>query len=195
MPGECAMSRRIILASRGGGKRKIFPRVIIAVLLATVAIASSPAGSVEVGEVPPDYLGKSKDGVEVYLSDSAGRIRIVSFWATWCSPCMKELPALSAIQRHGGADRIYVIAVNLEEPRKQYRKALRAFKEYALEFVHDRRGAIAKRYDVVGIPHLLIVDVDGTVAFKHVGYGEGALEGILSDINSLLIKNSVKSGD
>ncbi len=61
-------------------------------------ILARPAAAVDIGSVPPDYLGKTDNGNEVHVSDGVGRIMIVSFWATWCSPCMKELPVLNAIQ-------------------------------------------------------------------------------------------------
>lgn len=161
------------------------------VLIVCLVSLAGPAGSVEIGDIAPDYLGKSDSGKEIHLSESVGRIRIVSFWATWCSPCLKELPVLNAIQKNGGSERVQVIAVNLKESPKQFRKALRAFKDFEIEFVHDRRGAIAKRYDIEGIPHMLIIDIDGRTAYRHVGYNESALAGIVAEINTLLLKNDM----
>ncbi len=168
---------------------------VLLALFTVLTSASVPAESVEVGDAPPNYIGKTSDGREINLEDSAGRIRIVSFWATWCAPCLKELPVLSAIQKSAGLDRMYVIAVNLKESKRQYLKSIRAMEDYGLEFVHDRRGQAARSYDVEGIPHMLIVDVDGTVAFRYIGYGEESLEKIVGDINSLLIKNYAETDD
>ena len=158
-------------------------------------LIATPGHAADVGEVPPDYLGRSSDGEEIRLSEGAGRIRIVTFWATWCSPCLKELPVLNAIQKRGGADRIEVIAINLKEPKKQFRKALRAYEDFEITFIHDRRGSVARNYGVNGIPHMVMVDVDGRVAYKHIGYNESALEGIVAEINALLLKNNLVGGD
>lgn len=166
-------------------------RLRVPLLLIWLASLSSATASVEVGDIPPDYLGKSVGGKEILLSESAGRIRIISFWATWCAPCLKELPVLNAIQTTGGAERIKVIAINLEEPRKQFRNAMRAYKDFEIEFVHDRRGTVAKKFDVKGIPRMLIIDVDGRVAYQHEGYTESALEGIVAEINALLVQNEM----
>jgi len=155
-----------------------------------VALAS-PAGSAEVGDIPPGDLGRADSGKVILLSESVGRIRIVSFWATWCPPCLKELPVLNAIQKKAGSTRVQVIAVNLKESPKQFRKALRAFRDYEIQFVHDRRGSVARKFGVEGIPHMLIIDVDGHIAYKHVGYNEGALNGIVAEINALLIRNNL----
>lgn len=161
------------------------------ILAACLVALAVPAHSVEVGEVPPDFLGKSNNGQELRLSESVGRIRIVTFWASWCSPCLKELPVLNAIQEKGGTDRIQVIAVNLKESRKQYRKVLRALRDYSIEFVHDPRGSVAKKYGVEGIPHMVIIDVDGRIAHQHIGYNEKNLLVIVDEINQLLIDNNL----
>jgi thiol-disulfide isomerase/thioredoxin len=162
-----------------------------ALTIVCLILLAGRAASVEIGDIPPDYLGKSNNGNEVHVSDSVGRITIVSFWATWCPPCLKELPVLNAIQNNGGLERIQVIAVNLKESKKQFRKALRAFAEFNIAFVHDQRGSVARKYGVQGIPHILIIDVDGRVAYQHFGYDETALEGIVSEINKLLVKNEM----
>ena len=155
------------------------------------AHASEQPVGVDVGQRPPDYLGRSTEGDKQYVADSSGRVLIVTFWATWCPPCLKELPVLNAIQKHAGANRVRVVAVNLKEPRKQFRRAMRAFKEYEITFVHDQHGGIAKDYSVESVPNLFIIDVDGRIAFRHVGYSDAALNGIVDDINSLLIKNQL----
>ena len=166
-------------------------RTKLVLTLASLVLMTGPALSVEVGDVPPDYLGKSEGKTEIHLSQSNGKIRIVTFWATWCGPCLKELPVLNAVQKKGGVERIQVIAVNINESKNQFRKALRAYKEFEIEFVYDWKGKTAKKYDVEGIPHMLIIDVDGRVAFQHVGYNESAIPGIVGEINELLIKNNM----
>ena len=160
-------------------------------LFACLFVGASPALAVEVGDVPPDYLGKSANKTSIYLSESNGKIRIVTFWATWCAPCLKELPVLNALQKKGGADRIQVIAVNINDRKNDFRRALRKLEDFEIDFVFDYKKAVADKYDVEGIPHMLIVDVDGRVAFQHVGYNESALTGIVEEINSLLIKNNL----
>lgn len=167
------------------------PRLaLLAGVLLSVLLTPSLSSATDVGDVPPDLLGRTLDGKEVRLSDSSGRIRVVSFWATWCAPCRKELPLLAGIQEQGGKERIEVIAINLEESRTLYRKAVRAMEGFNLQFVHDRRGTVAKQFGVTGIPHLLIVDADGRVAFKKRGYGEHEMDTIVAAINDQLLKQA-----
>lgn len=171
--------------------RFLVPYPALLVLAAGMLSAPSVADNVIIGEAPPDYLGVSTDGDEIRLSAGIGRIQIVSFWATWCPPCLEELPVLNAVQNQAGTERVRVIAINLEEPRSQFRRAMKAFGEFEITFVHDKSGGIAKMYGVRGIPFMIILDTDGTVAFKHTGYNESALGEIVDEINGLLIKNQL----
>ncbi len=170
---------------------KTLPRLLFAALLLAALPDTLLANNVTIGEAPPDYLGTSTDGEKIRLSENTGKLQIVSFWATWCAPCRKELPVLNAIQKQVGADRMRVVAVNLEEPRAQFRRAMRAYKDFELTFVHDKKGITARRYGVKGIPFLVIIDVDGTVAYTHKGYGEATLPIIVDEINDLLIRNQL----
>ena len=86
---------------------------------------------------------------------------------------------------------IQVIAVNINDRKNDFRRALRKLEDFEIDFVFDYKKSVADKYDVEGIPHMLIIDVDGRVAFQHVGYNESALTGIVEEINSLLIKNNL----
>ncbi len=170
--------------------KTLLRHALVATLL-SILPGLSLASNVNVGEPPPDNIGASTDGERIRVSDDTGKLQIVSFWATWCAPCRKELPVLNAIQKQVGADRMRVIAVNLEEPRAQFRRAMRAYKDFEITFVHDKKGITARRYGVKGIPFLVIIDVDGTVAYTHTGYGEATLPKIVDEINELLIRNQL----
>src|SRR3569832_2747174 len=76
----------------------------------------------KVGEPAPDItLGVTQAGADAKVSDYAGKIVVVSFWATWCAPCRKELPILEGLQQQGKGS-IQVIAVNIDQ-RDVFNKA------------------------------------------------------------------------
>jgi thiol-disulfide isomerase/thioredoxin len=142
------------------------------------ARAAAPAS----GDVPPDYLGKTMDGTPVKVSDFAGKAVVVSFWATWCGYCLKELPVLNAIQKASTNDRIKVIAVNTED-KFTFRDASRTLRSYAIGLTNDFDKVASTAYGVEGIPHMLIIGKDGKIIRVYRGYDEKSLPQIIADIN------------
>ena len=80
-------------------------RLVIAIEVALLLIATPSWASVlSVGDVPPSTIGKDLEGNKVDLSVYAGKAIIVTFWATWCSYCLKELPILEGVQNEAGKE-------------------------------------------------------------------------------------------
>lgn len=134
------------------------------------------------GAKAPDVLGKTLDGTTVKVGDYAGKVVVVSFWATWCAYCLKELPILEGVQKLGGAAQVQVIAVNTEE-RDVFRKVANHLKMMTLKLAYDPDETGASAYGVKGIPHLVIIDRDGTIVQVYRGYSESSLDGIIASIN------------
>ncbi len=92
------------------------------------------------------------------LSDSLGRIVVIDFWATWCKPCLAQMPALEGLARQQDVD---VIAINLDDPGHAFSMFDTAgFRDLIL--VADD-GEVSVRYGVSSIPHTVIVDQSGMV--------------------------------
>lgn len=141
---------------------------------------------INVGETPPSYLGIDKNGDRVELTDLTGKIVIVSFWASWCSPCMKELPILENIQRKLGSDKIRVIAVNYKESRKQFRHIKRKLTHLELTITSDEYGSIGRSYGVKSVPNLFLIAKDGRLLMHKIGYGEKTVDSIVEMLNKEL---------
>lgn len=138
------------------------------------------------GEIPPDALGKDRGGNEQTVSQHRGKVVIVTFWASWCGPCRRELPVLGKFQRAVGKDALEVIAINVKEPRNDYLGVIRANKELSLTWVHDSSGATSARYGVDALPNMFIIDREGKVAHVHRGYAEESLPVFIREISALL---------
>jgi peroxiredoxin len=182
------------VTSRSRGLLAPFIRLFLA-SLAAIVLAAATSGSVGAaeektvhlapGDVPPDYVGKTLDGASIKLSDHAGKVIVVSYWATWCPYCLKELPILNGMQTVAGKEHLYVLGVNTEE-RAVFRKVLKTVEKLAMHFAYDPDGSARKAYGVTGIPHMVIIGRDGKIVQVHRGYDESMLDSIVAEINAAL---------
>ena len=153
--------------------------------LLAIFVGTGAAAAPRIGDWPPASLGTNLDGDEIRTSQFAGKVLVVTFWASWCGPCKKELPMLEGIQRVAGKEKVQVVAINIEN-RDVYRKLARGLKAYTLSINHDTGARASTAYGVHGIPHLVLIGRDGKVIAVHRGYSESGIDSIIAEINRAL---------
>lgn len=151
-----------------------------AVVLMCLAIAGNATSRLKVGDEAPPKLGW-----QTKLSEYRGKIVIVSFWASWCAPCRKELGVLAAIQKQATRDRLVVFSVNWKEDAVRFQQIRDALKGVDLTLISDKYGSIGKQYGVRAIPHMVLIGRDGRIAAIHIGYGESEIPVLADEINAL----------
>ena len=154
-------------------------------LLLLAGIAHDASAAPVAGDMAPNYLGITLDDKELLVSNYQGKVLVVSFWATWCPYCLKELPILEGLQQVAGTDKVQVIAINTED-RAVFRKVSRALSKLTLSMSYDPGKKSATLYDVGGIPHLLIIGRDGRILSIYRGYGESSLDRIVASVNAAI---------
>lgn len=114
------------------------------------------------GMLAPDFVLPTLDGGELRLSDLRGKAVVVNFWATWCSPCRREMPLLVRAFRQFGGQGLVVVAVNVQEDEGS---ASRFAREFGLPFpvALDKTGAVANAYRLLGLPTTFFIDGEGVV--------------------------------
>jgi len=173
--------------------------VIRRLFLLAALLAASPcvqaADAVKqpgIGEVPPPITLKDREGDPVDLDALKGKVVVVTFWASWCGPCRRELPMLGHVQKLVGREYLEVIAINMKEPRSDYLSVLRANKDLDLTFVHDVRGVVTDRYGVTALPNMFIIGQDGLIVQTHRGYSEAVLESFARELMALLPEEALQ---
>lgn len=161
---------------------------IMAAALLAVAFAHGANKPVQpaVGEVPPDALGLDRDGVRQTVSAHRGKVVIVTFWASWCAPCLQELPVLGKFRKVVGQDHLEVLAVNLHEPHRDYVGIARQNRDMGVTWIEDSDGSAMKQYGVIAVPNMFIIDREGRIAHVHHGYDIKSVQGFVEEIAALL---------
>lgn len=151
-----------------------------------VDAAAARAAGPQVGDPAPTALGKDRDGHAVDLAAHRGKIVVVSFWASWCAPCRRELPMLDDLQKQAGNGFLQVIAVNEDEDARAYRVMLRQMKDFSLLLARDGGHDVSSQYDIQAYPNLWIIDPQGRVVSHDVGYGEDSFGEIVGKIREVM---------
>jgi thiol-disulfide isomerase/thioredoxin len=165
---------------------RLLALMLCLLLAGQVVAATPPAIAPAIGDIPPALLGKDRDGHRINLGDYRGKVVVLTFWASWCGYCLKELPALDALQRQAGDQWLKIVTVNVQDDIADYRVMMRQMRGYALVMTRDGSGDIAAGYGVKAYPNLWMIDPQGRIASHHVGYGEDSLRSIIDEIKRLL---------
>lgn len=152
--------------------------------LGEIEIQFDKPDRLKVGDPAPDFEITSIDGQKVKLSKLHGRHVLLAFWATWCEPCGKQVPYLRALwERFGENPRFAMIGLSFDSNTKQCRDYIHKHDLGWTQAMVEMgfKSDLAERYDVRGIPTILLIGPDGRIAAiklfgKQIGKAvEGAL--------------------
>jgi cytochrome c biogenesis protein CcmG, thiol:disulfide interchange protein DsbE len=139
-------------------------------LLERAALEPCPAASPGEGDgerLPEVVLPCLGEGPDLEPASLSGTPTVVNLWASWCAPCVEELPALQAVHERGG-ERLRVLGVLTQDDARQ---GLAAAEGLGVTFPSgvDRRGSVKAGLGIAPLPATLFVRADGTVAARYVG--------------------------
>ncbi len=121
---------------------------------------------------PPEVF-TDRAGTRVRLADFEGRVVLLNFWATWCAPCVREMPSLDRLQAVLGDRGLSVVAVSIDRAGV---KAIRPFAKRLglarLGLYHDPGGALFRAFGVTGLPASFLIDPAGAILGAYAGPAE-----------------------
>lgn len=130
-------------------------------------IEFKPGMPIKEGVQAPDFTGELIDGTSITLSELQGKPVIINFWATWCGPCVKEMPAFERLKDDFG-DKIGIIAVNCGDDAGTVKDFMEE-NGYTFPVVLDEEYSISMLYPTNSIPYTVVVDAEGKVT--HISTG------------------------
>ena len=133
--------------------------------------------------VMPGVAGEATLDLDAYR----GKVVYLDFWASWCVPCRRSFPWLNEMRNKYGDDGFSVVAVNVDAERELAAGFLRETPA-TFDIIYDPAGEIAAQWELIGMPSSFIIDRDGKVASRHVGFRSDSLEKYEAEIRRLLGK-------
>lgn len=168
---------------------------LVAVLAGLIWVNRDRFTPLDVGSSAPDYSAISLTGDTVALSSFAGDVVLLNVWATWCRPCIIEMPALQRLHEELADDGLRIVAVSVDAPSG----VIGAFGEPGgdvREFVdrlglsftvlHDPSGGIQTLYQVNGLPTTYVIDRSGRIRRKVLGAAEWDQPAFADQIRNLV---------
>jgi thiol-disulfide isomerase/thioredoxin len=135
---------------------------------------------------PVDFTLPLLDGTRITLSQLKGKVVFLNFWATWCGPCVSEMPSMEAVYQKLKNRGFEILAVNLGDSGREVSAFM---KKYNLNFpaVLDEKDTVSNYYNIQAIPTTYIIDKRGLIIARLVGSINWNTPKVISALETALV--------
>jgi peroxiredoxin len=145
--------------------------VVVAAAFGYVYLAQNKGYALKKGSEVPGFRLPSLAGGEVDLASQRGKIVVLNFWATWCPPCVSEMPSLERLHRALGPEGLAVVTVSTDEDAATLKQFVSDHR-LTLPVLEDPGGRVASKYRTTGYPETFVLDRAGRLLEHVVGPDE-----------------------
>lgn len=146
-------------------------------------------------DVLPSVEVKTLDGKKMNIKDLSnnGKPIIISFWATWCKPCVKELTAIAEVYEQWKQETgVKLVAVSVDDTRSSSKVGTVADgKGWDYEILLDINGDLKRAMNVNEVPHMFIVNGSGEIVWQHTSFADGGELEIISIVKKIIAGETI----
>ena len=159
-------------------------------ILTLACIALSGIALAQNAQLPQNITIKALDGTSVQTSaiQNDGKPIIISFCATWCKPCNRELNTIKEVYEEWQEETgVKIVAVSIDDARSASRvKPHVEGNDWPYEVYLDQNSDLKRAMNVVNVPHTFILNGEGEIVWQHTGYQDGGEEEVIEKVRELL---------
>jgi len=138
-----------------------------------------------IGQTTPDFQLMDLEGRKIQLSAYRGKIVVLNFWATWCAPCVEEMPSLNRFQEAFAPQGVVVLALSVDEDEQALRK-FAADHQLKVIIARDPDRRVSAGYQTFKYPETFVLDRQGRLVRKLIGAADWADPRLASFFKNLL---------
>lgn len=163
--------------------------LVVSLAVGAYLISARPwAQGAKEGQRAPDFRLPSKNGT-VTLSGLKGKVVLINFWASWCPPCVQEMPALEALKKRMSGSDFELLAINVEEEGWQGVDEFVKRTGISMKILLDQRGETAAKYGTFRLPESFLIDKNGIIVKRYLGGRDWIAPLVLVEIKKYVVKN------
>ena len=141
------------------------------------------------GVSAPDFSLPGLDGKMVSLADYRGKVVLLNIWATWCPPCVEEMPSMEKLYQALKGDDFEILAVSVDVSGAKVVTPFMKKNKLSFPALTDTKGSIKSLYQTTGIPESFIIGKDGNIAEKVIGPRDWATPDAIRYFRNLVREN------
>lgn len=158
---------------------------LLLIVLVFAIYASLRERVIMVGDSAPDFSITADNGRTISSSAFGGKLLVLNFWATWCPPCVEEMPSLNRFHQALANSGVVVLGISVDKDDKAYQAFLSKANVTFLT-ARDPRAQINADFGTFKYPETYVIDAKGKVLRKFIGPENWDDQRMVSDIRSLL---------
>jgi peroxiredoxin len=166
----------------------MLPQAVLALMMAAFCFAlysSLHEVIVNAGDKAPNFSIAASNGRTITPHDFGGKLLLVNFWATWCPPCVDEIPGLNEMARQLGPKGLVIFGISQDKDENVYNQFL-AKNPLVFPIVRDPSESIQLSYGTIQIPESYLIDRNGRVIEKFISSQPWSSPQMIEHVQSLL---------
>ena len=178
------------MLKRDEARRRLKAGIALGAWLFVAGAAPAPTAGFREGDLAPRFTVKTLDGESLSSDALKGKVVLLDFWATWCSPCVQAIPALEEIRKKNAGKPFVLVGVSADFERRTLEQFLEKRGIPGPQVWNGSRGDLNRMFQVSTFPTHVVLDAEGRIVYRKMGWSSASARGLDAAIQKALASAS-----